>query len=338
MRRTNLTILFPLFAMLLLILDAKTALAGASDGIMLCLQTVIPSLFPFFVLSSMVTSGLRGQAFRFLSPLSRLLRIPAGSEHFWLVGLLGGYPVGARGLAEAKQDGTLGSANYRRMMAFCSNSGPAFIFGIGSHLFSNSLWCWRIWLIHIAASILVAVLTPGGEQDIIKARERRSQSLSASLEGAVRTMASVCGWVVLFRVIIAFCQRWFLWAMPQWAQIFLLGSLELANGCTALYTIPEETTRFVFFSMFLGFGGLCVTMQTRSVCNDLGMYIPGKVMHGLLSGLLAGMVISREMRVSSGVCMALLCAVYYFLTRTQQKRLDFRGGILYDKRKTIRGN
>ena len=36
--------------MLVLILDGKTALEGARQGIELCLRTVVPSLFPFFLL------------------------------------------------------------------------------------------------------------------------------------------------------------------------------------------------------------------------------------------------------------------------------------------------
>lgn len=33
--------------MLLLVLDSKTALLGAKEGVMLCLSSVIPALLPF---------------------------------------------------------------------------------------------------------------------------------------------------------------------------------------------------------------------------------------------------------------------------------------------------
>ena len=48
--------------MLALILDGRTAIDGARQGIELCLRTVIPSLFPFFVLSILLTSSLLGMA------------------------------------------------------------------------------------------------------------------------------------------------------------------------------------------------------------------------------------------------------------------------------------
>ncbi len=335
MRKETSAWLLPLMGMFVLILDAKTALLGASDGIALCLQTVIPSLFPFLALSSMVVSGLSGRVFRFLTPLGRLLKIPVGSEYIWLVGSLGGYPVGARTLVQAKDNG-LSDSQYVRLMAFSCNCGPAFIFGIGAHLFSNSIWCWLTWLIHIAVSVLLALLTPGKDGRDQLQNSDISKSISPTITGAVQTMGLICGWVVLFRVLIAFMKRWFLWALPQWAQIVLMGMLELSNGCTALYAIEDEASRFVLFSMFLGFGGLCVTLQTLNICKDIGMYIPGKLMHCILSGLIAATVVFPKIRLQWCLLGGVLCVLYYFICRILQKKLDFHGILLYDIKKHLR--
>ena len=87
--------------MLVLILDAKTALSGAAAGVELCIRTVIPSLFPFFFLSVMLTATLVGRALPPLRWLGRLLRLPEGAECIYITGLLGGYPVGAQNIAVA---------------------------------------------------------------------------------------------------------------------------------------------------------------------------------------------------------------------------------------------
>ena len=57
----------------ILILDSRTALIGAQEGIVLCLQTVIPSLFPFFMLSNLLTGSLMGADFRILRPIGRIV-------------------------------------------------------------------------------------------------------------------------------------------------------------------------------------------------------------------------------------------------------------------------
>ena len=58
--------------MLLLIFDSKTALEGARAGIDLCIRTVIPSLFPFFVLSMVLTGALMGTSLLWLRPIGAL--------------------------------------------------------------------------------------------------------------------------------------------------------------------------------------------------------------------------------------------------------------------------
>ncbi len=80
--------------MLALILDGRTAIEGARQGIELCLRTVIPSLFPFFVLSILLTSSLLGSSLIVLRPLGRLFGMPEGAESLLIPAFLGGYPVG----------------------------------------------------------------------------------------------------------------------------------------------------------------------------------------------------------------------------------------------------
>ena len=66
--------------MLILILDSKTALEGARAGLDLCIRTVIPSLFPFFVLSMVFTGALMGTSLRWLRPVGALCGMPGGAE------------------------------------------------------------------------------------------------------------------------------------------------------------------------------------------------------------------------------------------------------------------
>lgn len=323
MRKNNISAIFPFLGMVILILDTKTALCGAAAGIALSLQTVIPSLFPFLVLSTMATSALGNKTAAFLRPLGRLLRIPKGSEVLFLIGLLGGYPTGANVVASAYRERRLSANTSRRMLAFCSNAGPAFIFGFGADLFSDRKLCWYLWGIHILAALIVGILTTGSEDEAFLPTESRARSLTESVFTAAKSMGIVCSWVVIFRVILSFCQRWLLWMLPTWASVLLQGLVELANGSVALYQIPEESIRFVLFCLMLGFGGCCVAMQTFALCGglDTGCYLPGKVMQALISVSLSAMLVSRDTGILFffAVALLLLCGVYYFLSKQQKK-------------------
>lgn len=281
--------------MLVLILDAKTALTGAKDGIELCLYTVIPSLFPFFILSILINRSLTGRTFRLLRPIGKLCGIPKGAETILLLGLLGGYPVGAQSISEAYYAKSLNRNDARRMLGFCNNAGPAFLFGMVGSLFDKPLIPWLLWGIHIISAILVGCILPGKSSCDCLSTQKSPITISQALENSVKTMALVCGWVIVFRVMLAFLQRWFLWLFPIDVKIFLTGILELSNGCFALHALTSQGTRFVVSAGILAFGGICVAMQTMSVTGELGtgMYFPGKLLQCCISIMLA--VITQQL-------------------------------------------
>lgn len=332
MRKKYFSALFAGIGFLVLILDTKTALSGAAEGIRLCLQTVIPSLFPFLFLSVMLTSAFSGLEIPFLRPLCRLLRIPNGGESLLVVGLLGGYPVGAQCVAEAVRSRHISRENGKRMLAFCSNAGPAFLFGIGANLFEQKWMCWALWGIHIASALLVGLLMPGGTNTPVKQFDTSACSLTEALQRSLRVIATICGWVLIFRVLLAFCTRWFLWLLPVWAQCLICGILELANGCCGLSQLGDVSQRFILCSLFLGFGGLCVTMQTYSVTAgvDASLYLPGKLLQALLSTLMAAAVISREIALVSISLGAVICMTYCLFRKKLQKGIAFSREALYN--------
>lgn len=303
------------FGLLLLILDAKTGIQGAKDGLELCIRSVVPSLFPFFVLSILLTEALTGAQIPALYPLGKLLRMPKGSEAIFLIGILGGYPVGAQAATQAYKAGQLTRNEAQRLLGFCSNAGPSFLFGIVACKFASAGSVWALWAIHILSAILTGILLPGGSESLGRIENTSSISVTDALQKAIRIMASVCGWVILFRVMIAFLTRWVLWLLPQWLQVAVSGALELANGCCTLDSVMNEGLRFILCSAILAFGGLCVAMQTASVTGELGMglYFPGKLLQSSISVLLSLIIqhflFSSDERVDLPMPLLVICVV-----------------------------
>lgn len=281
--------IFAAIGMLVLILDSKTAIQGGLDGLHVCIMIVIPSLLPFFVVSIMLTSAISGLCMPFLAPLGRLCRMSVGSEQLLLLGLLGGYPTGAQAVYQAYKSGHLRRSDAKRLLGFCSNAGPSFLFGIAATSFVRPWMPWALWVIHILSAIFTGMLLPGRSFQCTTSRTTAAITLPQAVEQSVKIMAKVCAWILLFRVILAFCDRWFLWAFDLEVQTLFVGLLELANGCLQLKQIPNEGLRFLVCGCMLSLGGLSVAMQTRCVTDELGfgMYIPGKLMQTLLSFLLA---------------------------------------------------
>ncbi len=286
----NLRTLMLCLGMSVLILDSRTAFSGALEGVELCVRTVIPSLFPFFVLSILLTSTLSGRDLPILGPLGRLFRIPQGTESLLFTGYLGGYPVGAQCVSQAFEDGKLSKTNAQRMIVLCNNCGPAFLFGMVACAFDRAWMVWAIWGTVILSSWVVSMLLPGERRACGPIAREEKITVIQALDKSLKVMARVCGWIVLFRVVLSFLERWVLWYFPQEIRVLICGIFELANGCNGLKSVASQGLRLVICAGLLSFGGLCVTVQTWSVLSSrLGrtLYFPGKALQGCAAAILA---------------------------------------------------
>ena len=185
--------------MLVLIFDGKTAISGATDGIQLCLNTIIPSLFPFILLSILMTNALRGQDVRLLRPVTAACKLPFGSEALLIISFLGGYPVGAQNIAQLYRSGQLTHNQAARMIAFCNNAGPAFIFGVLGTIFTNQITPWLVWFIHIASALIVGLLLPGDEPDSAVRTQQNRIKITDALTMCIKVMSLI---LIRFMIIL----------------------------------------------------------------------------------------------------------------------------------------
>ena len=282
--------------MLVLILDSPTALTGAAEGVELCLRTLIPGLFPFFVLSGMLTASL-----------------PRGG--LAAAGILGGYPVGARNAAESYRSGQLSREDAERMALLFNCPGPSFIFGVAGQMFTPGRTV-LLWAVYLASAAILWLLLPKSRCTA----QGKAVSLTESMHSALGAMASVCGWVVLMRTILAVLDRWVLWLLPIWGQAALTSLLELTNGMVILGTV-EENLRFVLASGMLGFGGICVAMQTKAVAKGLSMkrYFPGKIFQGCICTVLSALVTRYALPIYIVVPLAALALACVLKLRKIEK-------------------
>ena len=329
--------IFAALGMLVLILDSRTALSGARDGISLCVSSVVPSLFPFLVLSGFMTAGLQGANIPLLQPLAKVMGIPRGTESIFLTGILGGYPTGAQAVQTAWKNGQLEKDDANRMLSFCNNAGPAFLFGMLGPQFPKGWMPWLLWGIQIAAAVITSLLLPARTTVCSHTRSLRACSLVESLKQAVKTMGYVCGWIILFRILIAFLDRWVLWLLPESFKVMIYGILELANGCCSLLKVESIGLRLIIASAILSAGGLCVLMQTASVIEGLNIwnYIKGKALQTFLAVWLTAaaqnLLLPPQWKVPfSGailLCIACFFVAIFVILKKIQKNSSICAGI-----------
>lgn len=289
---------------------------GARQGLSLCLQTVIPSLFPFIFVSSLLTSGLSNIRFK-----KSFSFIPAQALPAFTIGLLGGYPTGAQSVSHLYRNGVLVKETAERLLSICNNCGPAFVFGILSGLFSSPMECWIIWGILLLGNWIFLMLNPIPPSKSYPQLKPKSTSCSEAMTKALRAIVSICGWIVIFRIITEFLNRWFLWMFPPIPKVLFIGLLELTLGCLSLKEITNESVRFILCVGMISFGGCCVTMQTKSVIHpDLNFkkYFPGKVMYCIVCILLA--VLLKSQFSTIGIAVLLIIIMIHFLLQIAYRK------------------
>lgn len=321
-----------LIIIILLIADAKTASYAAAEGMKLCFNVLVPSLFPLFIITTYLNAQLVGRKIPGIHHLGRFLHIPSGGESILLLGLLGGYPVGAQLIADLYRQGKIDSKTGHILLGYCSNAGPAFIFGVTGILFGNPWVPVLLWIIHIASAVLTGLILPKPRQEAIK-MQASTISFVQSIHKSIHVCVSVSAWVVIFKIIQAYLEKWILYDSHSQIRFILCGILELSNGCVGLLNIQDERMRFILCSGFLAFGGICVVAQTFSVTEPLGigLYLPGKLTQTaiclVLSSLLCYTFIGLKTVLSIIIPCILLIIIINLLIK---KAVEIQSRIMYN--------
>ena len=138
-KRSFVSILFILFTLLLVIL-ANSNLSATKSGLSLFANSVLPSLFPFFVAVELLKSTnliyyLSKYLERFMRPI---FNVPGVAIFPFIMGTISGFPVGAKIVSDLYEKGNLSKDEAERSLIFCNNAGPLFVIGtVGYSLYSN---------------------------------------------------------------------------------------------------------------------------------------------------------------------------------------------------------
>ena len=113
---------------------------STKNGLSLWWEVVLPSLFPFVVLSNLITKTAIPMFFgKVLNPVMKFIfNLPGISALPLFLGMTGGYPIGAKVTSDLRSNNQISKNIANRLIAFTNNSGPLFITGaIGIGLYGN---------------------------------------------------------------------------------------------------------------------------------------------------------------------------------------------------------
>ncbi|MBP3888429.1 MAG: hypothetical protein J6F30_12425 [Cellulosilyticum sp.] len=299
-----------LLLMLMFLCYPNLCLQAAQDGLLLWFNKVLPSLLPFMILINILVPLDGLQSFiTWCTPLSkRIWHLPGESFFAFLIGLIAGYPMGAKVIKSLYTDHKLTKEEAERTLCFCNNCGPLFIIGtIGTAMLSQTNIGYFLFFIHLLSALTMSLLLTHSFPLITSSIPNRSapntypnffKLLNLGVMNAMDTIVCVGGYIILFSVLLALltqtpyaeqlCTN--LFPMPNASTLIkgiLSSILELSNGAYNLSRMPINTYSLALISAAIGFGGLCVYFQALFVLEDTPFdtkpFFISKCLQGLLS-------------------------------------------------------
>ncbi len=322
-KRNILALFFLAFGLCLLIFSSSN-LPAIKKGLALWANSVVPSLFPFFVATELLmNTNFVNVLGRFFNKIMKpLFNIRGEGALGFIMGLISGYPVGAKIACDFRENNICSKEECERLLSFTNNSGPLFILGtVGISMFGNSTIGLLLLITHILACLTVGIIFRfwkfnSSSPDYVSTKSSNYKKyknvtfsnlgdvLGKSITNSISTVLMIGGFVVIFSSIISILKASGILSslVLMFNPIFnilhidtsfiygiLTGLLEITNGISSICSvnIREISVNIIITAFLLGFGGLSVLLQVLSITSktDLSIkpYIFGKLLHGIFA-------------------------------------------------------
>lgn len=324
-RKTTVTIA-ALLSILAVLCFPELSAQHVKHGLKLCVNTVIPTLFPFLVLSELLVKSSGSLLKGLFSRPMRLLFGVSGAGSFALaLGAICGFPVGARTAVGAYDNGLMTKRETERVLAFCSYPSPAFMIStVGA-----TLWRDRTLGILMYVSVLLSGVIYGIVSAFFPVRKDRAElggripkaepndnsdgtPLIAILPNAVTSAAlatlGICAFVTFFSCAVGLLSHLLSSFLGgALSQALICSVLELTAGAAATTAVHPKKLGLLLCTAAASWSGLSVHLQVAAICAassrphpSVRRYITAKVIQTPLAALL--MLVALSVRPTLAVC------------------------------------
>ena len=324
LRKNFFPIIFIVFTLCLLIFS-RSNLPAVKSGLTLWANSVVPSLFPFFVATELLMhTNIVSQLGLILNNYMKPLFNVRGEGSFaFIMGIISGYPVGAKIATNFRKNNICTKEECERLLSFTNNSGPLFIIGtVGILMFKNTTIGILLFITHILACISVGIIfrfwkknkqselyTSKNFSKINSKKEvnfsNLGEVLAESITSSISTILLIGGFVVIFSSIISILQSsgilnlisTVLSPIANFINIdlsfisgTLTGILEITNGINFISNIVcrKLSINIIITAFLLGFGGTSVLLQVWSITSKTDLSIKPYLYGKIIQGFLAG--------------------------------------------------
>ena len=291
-KKVNFSILitsaFLIFLTAMLIINPAKYINSCYNGLVIWVSCVLPSLFPFFVITKLLTELKSLDKFfgKFEKVNKLLFNAPRCSGYIFGMSIISGYPVGAKLISDFYENEVISSRQANKLTTFCSTSGPLFIIGtVGAIMLGDIRLGYILYASHILSAILNGILfrkayASNDENKMDKSKPTDySTMLSRVMTNSIMSVMVVGGFVAMFYMIIDILADTNIilplqkllelifspLGLKQVANSLSFGIIEVTRGCKELASLSIPLiTKTTICSGVITFGGMSIHAQSLS--------------------------------------------------------------------------
>lgn len=267
-------------------------------------DNLFPTLFPFFVISSLLLNyGFVDILGNLLSkPMNKLFHLPGCCGFVLAISLVSGFPSGAKYTKDLVENNLITIKQAERLLTFTHYSNPLFILGmIGSILLNNQKLAYLIMIAHIVSGLLVGIIFREKNYYSCENMQKKSnktsktfgQLLTESIMSSLNTMFLLLGIVTIFLIISTIIKN--IVSLPPILSTIVSGILEMTQGVKlASLMQTSELIKIIIITGIISFGGLSVHMQVLGIISEQKIrykyFFLARIIHSILAMLLVSII------------------------------------------------
>ena len=298
-----------LFVFFLMLLFPSQVFDGACRGLLLWFHTVLPTLLPFLILSSLlIQTKAIDWIVHICAPLfCRFFRITPYGSYAILTGFLCGYPMGGKTTCDLLRTGYISYTEAKYLLSFCNNASPIFIIScVVLQSLTNRRLVIPALLILMMAPVISSFLfrrfyfcepdlPPSRNNKYFSTADNHINSHGSLIDDCImngfENITKVGGYIILFSIFLSLAQL-----LPVRSFVydyFLLPSLEITNGISWICKsgLSEKATFFLCMTC-TSFGGLCAAAQTRCMLAGSRLSIRPYIIEKLVTATVTSLLTS----------------------------------------------
>lgn len=300
--------------LIIFLLNSQTVLKGASSGLLLWFNTIIPTLLPFTILSSILLD-LNMEKFisGWLTPITKpIFGISPAGNYVLFIGFLCGYPLGARTAATLIREGRLSSSEGQYLVNFSNNLSPAFItsYVCGTILNDRSLTARLIIILYLTPVIIGLLSRHLYLSSAVSSKKTVPNQISAcslndccyrqispgavsinitsmfdkAVSAAAETLLKLGAYIIVFNILSALLEAS---ALPGYLKLFLSAIAEVTGGCKIIATsLSSQSLMLPCICALVTFGGIAGIAQSADMFYGSGLSLKQYSLFRIISAVI----------------------------------------------------